>query len=263
MALPLTATCCAATCSGCPGVACPAIDSYLLCATPRSGSTLLCGLLHSTGVAGRPESYFRRDDLDAYAARWAVPRAADGLVDKAAFVRAAVAAGSTPNGVFGARIMWGTMTELTDALATAYHGDPASGLALLRQAFGRTRFLHLRRNDTVAQAVSWARAEQTHFWHPGEEVTAGGQQPQFDRDLIGRLIDTIIAHEAAWQGWFADQGIKPYEVSYEDLAADPVGVTEAVLSFLGLALPSDRTIAVQDRQQADQLNADWIARFRG
>src|SRR4051812_39199959 len=32
--------------------------SYLVCATPRSGSTLLCELLSATGVAGRPQEYF-------------------------------------------------------------------------------------------------------------------------------------------------------------------------------------------------------------
>jgi len=30
----------------------------LICATQRSGSTLLCELLKQTGVAGRPEEYF-------------------------------------------------------------------------------------------------------------------------------------------------------------------------------------------------------------
>ena len=32
--------------------------SYLVCATPRSGSTLVCKALRDTGVAGRPEEYF-------------------------------------------------------------------------------------------------------------------------------------------------------------------------------------------------------------
>src|SRR3954447_11167479 len=32
--------------------------AYLVCATPRSGSTLLCELLKSTGLAGRPAEYF-------------------------------------------------------------------------------------------------------------------------------------------------------------------------------------------------------------
>src|SRR5436190_15977397 len=32
--------------------------SYLICATPRSGSTLLCEALTNTGVAGFPKEYF-------------------------------------------------------------------------------------------------------------------------------------------------------------------------------------------------------------
>ena len=34
--------------------------SYLVCATQRSGSTLLCELLRATEVAGVPDEYFER-----------------------------------------------------------------------------------------------------------------------------------------------------------------------------------------------------------
>lgn len=187
-------------------------------------------------------------------------RRGDGLTEVEGFVGAA---GSTANGVFGARIMWGTMTELTDALSGAHAGGTVSALRLLTEAFGRARFLHLRRVDTVAQAVSWARAEQSHVWHPGEEAVPGGQEPHFDRDLIDELVHTIGQHERAWQEWFAGQGLSPYELTYEDLAGNPIGVAGSVLEHLGLVLPADRTITVRDRRQADDLNADWIARYRG
>jgi LPS sulfotransferase NodH len=36
------------------------IKSYVVCATPRSGGTLVCALLAGTGAAGRPEEYFER-----------------------------------------------------------------------------------------------------------------------------------------------------------------------------------------------------------
>src|SRR5215208_8438837 len=39
------------------GLAEPAL-SYLICATPRSGSTLLCAALDDTGIAGHPEEHF-------------------------------------------------------------------------------------------------------------------------------------------------------------------------------------------------------------
>ncbi|MGH3680948.1 MAG: Stf0 family sulfotransferase [Natronosporangium sp.] len=47
----------------------PTADAYLICATSRTGSTLLCGLLRSTGVAGRPESYVRQPDEPAWGRR--------------------------------------------------------------------------------------------------------------------------------------------------------------------------------------------------
>src|ERR1700749_1121749 len=33
-------------------------QAYLVCATPRSGSTLLCEMLRDTGLAGRPLEHF-------------------------------------------------------------------------------------------------------------------------------------------------------------------------------------------------------------
>jgi LPS sulfotransferase NodH len=85
------------------------IDSYLICATPRTGSSLLCGLLDSTGIAGHPGSWFRRQDEREFAARWGIANQSDGTFGYADYFPAAIAAGSTPNGVFAARIMWGTV----------------------------------------------------------------------------------------------------------------------------------------------------------
>lgn len=75
--------------------------SYLVRGTPRTGSTLLCSLLSSTGVAGHPESCFRQPDERLWASRLGVRIADDGAFDYRAFVAAAVRVGSTPDGVFG------------------------------------------------------------------------------------------------------------------------------------------------------------------
>lgn len=235
-------------------------DSYLLCATPRSGSTLLCGLLESSGVAGHPASYFDRRILDVNAASWQVARPADGRIDEA-YVRQTLIAGRTPNGVFGGRVMAVTRPELVDDLAAASSG-PTADLDLLTEHLGRLRFVHLRRRDVVAQAVSWAKSEQTHFWHPGEEIAPGAQDPHYDEDLIGQLVTKIEKFETQWTTWFAAQDIRPLEVAYEDLAADPVGVAHAVLDYLGLELPPDGSIEVRARRQADQINEEWVSRFK-
>lgn len=238
------------------------LDAYLICATPRTGSTLLCGLLESSGVAGHPASYFNRRGLHAYADRWGVDRPRDGRIDEA-YLRAALAAGTTPNGVFGGRIMAETLPELLGDLAAAQAGPSTSDeVELLRSRFGRLRFVHLRRRDVVAQAVSWAKAQQTHFWHPGEAVEPGGERPHYDAELIGRLVATVERFEADWVRWFATHGLEPCEVVYEELAADPTGTAHRVLDQLGLRVPPDRPLVVGHHRQADDVNADWTSRFR-
>jgi LPS sulfotransferase NodH len=238
----------------------PGLDSYLICATPRTGSTLLCGLLKSSGVAGRPASYFNRRSLHDYAADWRIARPRDGRIDEA-YVRAALAAGRTSNGVFGGRIMAETLPELIGDLA-ADSGSAETDVGLLSAHLGRLRYVHLRRRDVVAQAVSWAKALQTHYWHPGEAVQPGGERPHYDEELIGGLVAAIEKFEADWTRWFAVHGIVPHEVVYEELAADPLRTAHDALDHLGLHVPPGLQLVTGHRRQADQVNADWSARFR-
>ena len=145
--------------------------SYVLCGTPRTGSTLLCSLLSSTGVLGRPESYFREPDEAIWAERFGLPSAGGRALDFRGFVASARAAGSTPNGVFAARIMWGSLDRLLSG-----HGHPSasSDLAVLESAFGPLVFVHLRRDGMLEQAVSWCRAEHSGYWQHGD-IASGPQ----------------------------------------------------------------------------------------
>jgi LPS sulfotransferase NodH len=233
------------------------LASYLLCGTPRTGSTLLCSLLASTGVAGRPESYFREPDQRAWAARFGVPVAADGSFDYRAFAAGAVRAGSTPNGVFGARIMWGTMQVILEGLRT--RATVEADLDVLTDAFGELRMVHLQRGDVAGQAVSWARAEQTSYWQDGDLPTA---RPAFDYKEISELVRTIEDHNAAWSAWFDAEGVQPHVVMYEDLVTDPRRTVLQILDHLGIEMPADWRPTAYHRQQADEINADWKRRYR-
>jgi trehalose 2-sulfotransferase len=154
-----------------------------------------------------------------------------------------------------------TMPELIGDLAAADPGSTATDVELLGAKLGRLKFVHLRRGDVVAQAVSWAKALQTHYWHPGEAVEPGGQPAHYDEELIGQLVVTIEKFEADWAAWFADHDLAPYQVVYEELAADPVGTAHKVLDYLGLHIPPGRQLVIGHRQQSDHVNADWAARF--
>lgn len=246
----------------------PPADAYFICATPRTGSSLLLGLLDSTGVAGHPQAYFRAPDETLYAERWGLPHGGQGALDYGDFVRAALAEGRTGNGVFGAKVMWGTLEEVLGKLAPVHPGLAADPLALLTRAFGRIRFVYLRRDDTLAQAVSWLRAEQTGTWYVGghgeigSTAPIGGGLPAYDPARIGELVRTIDDHNTAWRQWFAAAGVRPLAVRYEELHADMVGTVGAILAFLGRPLPAGRTLTAHHRRQVDRLNAEWIERYR-
>lgn len=220
------------------------LTSYLLCATPRSGSTLLCGLLKATGVAGLPESYFRQPDEPAWARRWGVTGGYD------AYVQAVVAAGTTDNGVFGARLMWGTVDEVVAKLDDAQPGGrAATDLEQLNLAFDQPRFVYLWRDDIVAQAVSWLRAEQTAFWQDGDGTN--GLEPRYDRERLRSLVRMIDEHNAAWRAWFAATGVTPHPIRYEDLIADMDRITRDLLAFLGVEAPADHRVGARHRRLGD------------
>lgn len=236
------------------------LNSYLVCATPRSGSTLLCGLLESSGVAGHPASYFDPRGLQEHADSWGIERPSAGRIDDV-YLQAALSAGRTPNGVFSGRVMAETLPVLVDDLAAA-SGPGVTDLELLTARLGRLRFVHLRRLDVVAQAVSWARSLQTHFWHPGEDSVPGGQEPRYDEELIGELVARIETLESGWVSWFGAQGLAPYEVTYEELATDPPGTAATILDWLGLEVPTDHQLGTRHQRQADHVNDEWIRAYQ-
>jgi len=239
------------------------LDSYVICATPRTGSSLLCGLLASTGVAGRPESYFRAAHIGTWATAWGV---ADerGDIDFGEFVRRARLVGATDNGVFACRVMWGTLEEVIDRLRADSRGRRGDDLDILRQAFGEVRFVYLSREDVLAQAVSWASAEQTHVWHDiiGRPRVPARATPSYDRAQIDALISTIEAHNEGWREWFASVGVRPHVVRYETLQRDPIATASAVVAALGLGLDPATPVEVRHRRLRDEITADWIARYR-
>jgi trehalose 2-sulfotransferase len=131
-------------------------SSYFVCGTPRSGSWLLCGLLASTGVAGRPHELFWRETEKANSQAWQVSCFADYLA------RARDAA-TTPNGVLGSKLMWEYLEDLLVRLRQL--GDASPDRSLIGRHFPSPRFVWIRREDVIAQAVLRARAIQTGRWH--------------------------------------------------------------------------------------------------
>lgn len=240
-------------------------DGYVICGTPRTGSTLLCGLLADTGMAGAPDSFFWAPTLSDWAQEWGLP--ATRALDEAAFLEAAIRAGRGGTPVFGLRLMQESLTGLR-ALLRRVLPEPgeAGDAALMRRAFGELLFLHLSRADRVAQAVSLVKAEQTGLWHRGPdgreiERLAPPAPPRYDFTRLRRQVAALEAGDAAWEDWFRAQGITPLRLDYDALSADPAATLERVLAGLGLRLPDGAQVRPGVARLADALSAEWIARY--
>ena len=241
------------------------IASYFICATPRSGSTLLCDLLKQSGVAGRPNSFYRAQSIGDYLRRWGV-EPGEGLAFERRYLAAALREGTGGTGMFGMRLHGLSLFELLGRLAMLYPGERTDA-ARLATAFGTPLYIRLRRRDKVAQAISRVKAEQSGLWHRhadgGErERVKPDEAPVYDSGKLGAVIAETIEHEAMWDAWAAGQGIVPLDVSYEELSADPARTLGMILSALGRDPAIAAQVAVQTARLADAVSVEWAARYR-
>ena len=263
------------------------VRSYVVCATPRSGSTLLCELLKSTGVAGRPEEYFEaryETGLPPHPGDYlaGLPRTGAGIRDDSTPPRAPAYSslgglesyrqhlertfrlGTTDNGVFAAKLMW---RHLPDLQALAGELPEYAGLdlhELLTVLLRDPRYVWMTRRDKVRQAVSLWRALQTRSWrreHPRQEHSPTSLRYSFAG--IGHLVRSLTAEDASWGAYFARHGLDPVTVVYEDdLGPDRTGTVETVLAHVGVASPPGWKAPEPMHRQADELNEDWVAAYR-
>lgn len=266
--------------------------SYLICATQRSGSTLLCELLKQTGVAGRPEEYFEAQFETG------VPphprRFLEGLPITGAGVRANVSPpdapdysslygitsyrehldrtfelGTTPNGVFGAKLMFNQLPELTALAGTLPEYSGLGSTAVLRALFGDPALIWVSRGDKVRQAVSMWKALQSRSWR-GERADSdprgsGDRPPRggavYSYDGIDHLAKRFEADDLGWNDFFAVNELEPLRIDYEDLAADRRGTVQTVLSLFGASLPEGWTAPEPIRRQGDATSDQWVAAY--
>jgi LPS sulfotransferase NodH len=262
--------------------------SYLVCATPRSGSTLLCHLLDETGLAGHPEEYFealRHSGLPRRPHEYFDPDRHANIVERLAFrempdrpatpnelwqpetydryLAWALEQGTTPNGVFGAKLMWGYLGDFAQLLRGIDGMDGLPVPELLGRAFPNLRYVRITRQDKVRQAVSLWRAVQTQAWRRenGGQDKRQAREPTFSFRAINYLVRLLTAHDASWDAYFLGLGHQPLTLTYEELAEAHEPVVRRVLDHIGVEAPAELRIDTPRlRIQADDLSEQWVAR---
>lgn len=240
--------------------------SYLICCCERTGSTLLGEALISTGIAGRPLGYFSR--VAPYNPR--MRRILPETKDDDTYLDKVIAAATTPNGVFGAKVHWEHLQDLigkAEGLDRAQHGEaPACVPELLRSVLPDLRYVWLSRSNEVARAISHYRAKKTNRWHVDSrwltDDTEEAGEPDFDFNQIDEFVRRGRRYEVRWRQFFQECDIVPLEVTYEQMIRDLAATVRRVLALVEVSVEEVELPRPTLRKLADDRSQEWEARYR-
>lgn len=244
--------------------------TYLICCTPRVGSTLLARGLESTGVAGNPREYFgagargelenpfdwRTDD----AHRIAIEN--QDLASHHEFLNSIKIKGTTRNGVFGAKIHWFQIENLSSRLAAVFGEKPLHNL--VQQWIPGCRLIWLRRKDKIAQAVSWYRAIETRQFarEAGAPMGANSAEiPEFDYERIKMYLSVIKSGENGWGNFFSAGGYEPLVLEYEKFTGSYHETIVTMLKYLRIQETPASLGAPALEKMSDAISKEWVTRF--
>jgi trehalose 2-sulfotransferase len=238
---------------------------YVICASPRSGSTLLCKGLTHTGRAGAPAEFFdHRADVAAYwKHRYAVSEGSD-------FIDKIVEATSTSNGVFGTKLHWTSRIALVRAVRESLtrRGVEVGHQSmddLLMAKFSTVRYVWLRRRNKAAQGISHFRADRSDLWElPRRQcrrMNANERVVDFEFRRIDECITQATEYDQAWGAYFSKHRLTPLQVVYEQFVADYDLTLRRVLDFLDIPHTDLPLAEPQLERLADAQSLEWEERY--
>ncbi|MGD1866812.1 MAG: Stf0 family sulfotransferase [Phormidesmis sp.] len=232
--------------------------TYIICATQRSGSTLLCRFLENSGLAGHPSEFLLpSDDAEAEFDR---NFPASGYDD---YIKAQMVQFASNNGVSGVKIMnntWQTMMARLQLLPK-YAG--CSEPAIITSLFPQVSFLFITRQNKIRQAISLSRAEQSAVWekHSATKASENAQTHPQGKDLhpfyVKSALKRVNIREQFWADFFHKNSIQPMEIAYEDLTENYQEIVPQVLDFIGISYP--KTLQITQNKLKKQ--SDFYTEF--
>ncbi|MCB8944618.1 MAG: sulfotransferase domain-containing protein [Ardenticatenaceae bacterium] len=236
--------------------------SYIICATPRSGSHLLCEALKNTKLAGIPDEYFITHEGK-------LPNETEHIIKRYGkktleeFRQLVFEVGSTPNGAFGISILRGDIPHILNNYRELPQYRELTDPQLMNVLFNNPKYIWLTRQDKVRQAVSLAKAVQTDVWRQStHEQFERKQEPVFDFHSIDFRYNRLVEDDLEWSQFFAQQNITPFKVVYEELVNNYEQTAVAILDYLNISHPEKIEFGERRLQkQADRLSEEWVARY--
>jgi len=210
----------------------------LLLSSPRSGSTMLSERLHNWDVCLTHEYFQPFQYLPALADRWKCLE--DGVVDRQRYVDA----------------LFTHRSSKSEWLGINLHGSHVASFMEYFSHFPKLeviKIIHLRRKDSLKQAISYEIASQTGQWSSHFKSAI---EPVYDYDKLKKKLDRVD-HQTRTNLAFIDQEKhQNIDVFYEDLKRD----SKKIRDFLGVRHDGGDQ-RNQMSKQSNEINREWLNRL--
>ena len=211
---------------------------YIICSSPRTGSSLLAHTMVAMGV-GNPRE-FLNPAMTKYFSLCGVEHfmkpTPDAYIDR-------LKREHTVNDVFAIKTHYTDLARVPDIFNN------------VGALFPNAKFIAVTRRNVLRQALSASRAVQTNAWNAYEPEQ---KKPRFNPCAVLKHVVHILGELERWEAFFKSNGIRPLRIVYEDLDADYYNTVERVTSFLGVSgsIPPPPL-----KKQADATTEEWVSRF--
>jgi LPS sulfotransferase NodH len=166
-----------------------------------------------------------------------------------AFLERLAEESATPNGVFGVKVMSGSLGRF----------GVVAQWREIRARFS-PQMIRLRRRDKVRQAISRYRAKRSGQWSRSPAALPP-RPPEFDAAEIARNYNWLVAWEAQWDRMLRELSVEPRQIWYEDVQADPQSAVDSICRLLGVTAPSLDLSRCPLAIQRDELTEIWARRL--
>ena len=186
----------------------PTIRSVVLCATPGAGEDVVARAFEACGL-GTPRPWLDvRRVAPALLAQWELTALDD-------YFAALQGRRTTTDGIFGLVLHWHDLRRVHRQVAGLRQPTAQRMLDIVEVLAPQPVFVRVRRADRSAHVDALQALEQDDDAAPDRSVSE-----------LARLRARIDATEIVWTQWFDAIGVKPREVVYEDVVADPTVVRD-------------------------------------
>jgi trehalose 2-sulfotransferase len=224
----------------------PLRKSFIVASSYRSGSTYFCSQLWKTGVLGAPAEYLNMGG--GRMLRLVMERRLQATSPEDYFAKL-LACRTSSNGVFGLKAHYHHFERALDWCP--------SMIALLSPV----TYIYVSRRDTIAQAVSMAKAIQTNRWMSIDPDVKTALR--YDERLISDCLEEIQQQRIGWLRWFELNAITPFVINYEDLIDNMAIVVSSMVKLMDVEGDERHAVRLPPVEKlGDETNIEWATRFR-